>query len=138
MRFKYGKFFLRTQMAGLRIKPKYLTGIFMSQKKLPADFEYVPDMYSDEYFPKFLVDKIKETIKKAVVFIEVGNHSKDEIQGAFDQMTVAINELQEEFEENDSDLETEARESIGETVEKIIKFFGIDIGVEEAIRERDW
>lgn len=110
----------------------------MSQKKLPADFEYVPDMYSDEYFPDFLVDKIKAIIKQMVMFIEEGGHTRDEIQGAFDQMTIAINELQEEFEENDSEIETGARESIGATVEEIIKFFAIDIDVEEAMRERDW
>src|SRR5579859_3084333 len=103
----------------------------MRQKKLPENFEYVPDMYSDEYFPNFLVDKIRDIIKVAVLFIEGGNHSKDQIQGAFDQMTVAINDLQEEFEENDSELETGARESIGETVERIIEYFGIDIDGEE-------
>jgi hypothetical protein len=53
-------------------------------------------------------------------------------------MTITINELQEEFEENDSEIETGARESIGETVDQIIKFFEIDIDIEEAIRERDW
>jgi hypothetical protein len=53
-------------------------------------------------------------------------------------MTIAINELQEEFEENDSEIETAARESIGATVDSVIKFFNIDIDIEEAIRERDW
>jgi hypothetical protein len=110
----------------------------MGPNKLPADFEYLPDMYSDGYFPNFLVDKVKEIIKKAVVFIEEGGHSTEEIQGAFDEMTTAINELQEEFEENGSEIETGARESIGTTVDSIIKFFNIDIGLEEAIRERDW
>jgi Family of unknown function (DUF5713) len=110
----------------------------MSQKKLPADFEYLPDMYSDGYFPNFLVDKVREIIKEAVVFIEEGGHSTEEIQGAFDQMTSGINELQEEFEENGSEIETAARESIGATVDNIIKLFNIDIDIEEAIRERDW
>jgi len=110
----------------------------MSQKKLPADFKYVPDMYSDEYFPNTLVDKVKKIIKEAAVFIEEGDHSKEEIQTAFDKMTMAINELQDEFYENDSEIETAAREAIGETVDRIIKFFNIDIDIEEAIRERDW
>ena len=105
---------------------------------MPADFEYVPDMYSDQYFPDFLVDKIKDIIREAVMFIEEGNHTRDEIQGAFDKMTTRINELQEEFEENDSEIETSARESIGDTVDRIIKLFAIDIDVEEAMRERDW
>ena len=110
----------------------------MSPKKIPADFEYLPEMYSDQYFPNFLVDKIKDIIKETVKFIEEGDHTTEEIQGSFDQMTSAINELQEEFEENDSEIETVARESIGETVDRILKFFSIDIDVEEAIRERDW
>ena len=110
----------------------------MAVKKLPDDFEYLPDMYSDGYFPNFLVDKVKDIIKEAVAFIEEGTHSKEEIQGAFDKMTIAINELQEEFEDNGSEIETGARESIGATVDSLIIFFNIDIDVEEAIRERDW
>jgi hypothetical protein len=110
----------------------------MTPKKLPADFQYLPDMYSDRYFPNFLVDKVKNIIKKTVSFLEEGGHSKDEIQGEFDRMTMAINELQDEFDENGSEIETGARESIGATIDEIINFFGIDIDVEEAIRERDW
>ena len=56
----------------------------------------------------------------------------------FDEMTLAINELQEEFEENDSEIETVARDSIGETVGYILQWFQIDIDVEDAIGERDW
>jgi len=38
---------------------------------------------------------------------------------------------QEEFEDNDSELETVARDSIGETIEYILQWF--DIYVEDAI-----
>lgn len=107
-------------------------------KKLPSDFEYLKDMYEDSYFPNLLVDKVKEIIKSTVLFIEEGNHTKDEIQASFDKMTISINELAEEFEENGSEIETGARESIGDTVDKIINYFNIDIDVEEAIREREW
>ena len=106
--------------------------------KLPADFKYVPDMYSDSYFPKDLVDKIKIAMQKVVAFIEEGGHSKAEIQEAFDIMTVAINELQDDFLSRGSEIETGARESIGETVSRILNHFKIAIDVEEAIRERDW
>lgn len=53
-------------------------------------------------------------------------------------MTLGINDLAQEFEENDSDLETNARESIGESVSHILNWFEIDIDIEEAIREREW
>lgn len=53
-------------------------------------------------------------------------------------MTLKTNELQEEFDENDSEIETVTRDSIGMTVENILKYFEIDIDAEEAIREREW
>lgn len=107
-------------------------------KKLPNDFEYLKEMYEDDYFPNFLVDKIRDLIKNTVSFIEEGGHSKAEIQSSFDQMTLGINELETEFEENESEIETGARESIADTVDKILSYFNLDIDVEEAIREREW
>ena len=62
----------------------------------------------------------------------------EEVQEKLDEMTEKINDLQEEFDENDSEIETVARDSIGVTVEEILDYFGIDIDIEEAIRERDW
>jgi hypothetical protein len=110
----------------------------MAQKKLPPDFKYLADMYADGYFPDFLVDKVKRVIQEMVSFLEQGDHTKEEIQGALDEMTIAINNLQEDFEENDSEIETVARDSIGTTIEEILRYFDIDIDIEEAIRERDW
>ena len=49
-----------------------------------------------------------------------------------------INDLQDEFYENNSEIETVARDCIGVTVDYILKWFGIPIDMEEAIRERDW
>ncbi|HVX50223.1 MAG TPA: DUF5713 family protein [Chitinophagaceae bacterium] len=110
----------------------------MSVAKLPADFEFLKDMYEDGYFPNFLVDKVKSIIQETVSYIEEGNHSTEDIQTSFDEMTLKINALQDEFEENDSEIESVARDSIGTTVESILTYFNIDIDTEEAIRERDW
>jgi len=99
---------------------------------------YLADMYDDDYFPNFLVDKVKSYIVDVVQYLESGERSIDAIQAKFDTMTDSINDLQEEFEENDSEIETGARESIGETVRHILKHFNIAIDVEEAIRNRDW
>ncbi|WP_025219943.1 DUF5713 family protein [Lysinibacillus varians] len=107
-------------------------------KKLDAKFEYLSDMYEDSYYPTFLVNKIKENIMKLVHFIEEGNHTIEEVQEKLDEMTVAINELQDEFYEHDSEIETVARDSIAITVEEILQYFEIDIDIEEAVRERDW
>ncbi|OBR65662.1 hypothetical protein A7K91_13865 [Paenibacillus oryzae] len=106
--------------------------------KLDADFIYLEDMYNDGYFPDLLVDKVKERIMEVVRFLESGSHSNEAIQNELDKMTIAINDLQEEFEEHDSEIETVARDSIGTTVEAILNSFQVDIDIETAIRERDW
>ena len=55
-----------------------------------------------------------------------------------DEVVCAINDLQNEFDENDSEIETVTRDCIRETVGYIFEWFGIPIGTEEAIRELDW
>lgn len=107
-------------------------------KKFDEDYKLLADMYQDEYFPDFLVDKVRELVQNVIDFLETEERDLEVIQEKFDEMTEAINDLQEEFEENDSELETGARESIGETVEYILRWFDIDIDVEDAIRMRDW
>ncbi|MGG3928309.1 DUF5713 family protein [Metabacillus fastidiosus] len=103
-----------------------------------ANIEYLHTMYMDSYFPNFLVDKVKTAILKVEDFIKQGNHSLEEIQESLDEMTLIINDIQEEFWEHNSEIETVARDSIGETVEKILKIYQIPIDIEEAIRNRDW
>ena len=117
--------------------PKYIKGGNIV-KKLDSEFNYLEDMYEDSFFPSFLVDKLKLHIVNVVHFIEEGAHTKEEIQEKLDEMTIAINELQNEFYENDSEIETFARDSIGLTVERILQYFEIDIDIEEALRGREW
>jgi len=107
-------------------------------KKLDSDFNYLEDMYEDSFFPSFLVDKLKSHIVNVVHFIEENTYTIEKIQEKLDEMTIAINELQNEFYENDSEIETFARDSIALTVEQILQYFEIDIDIEEALRERDW
>lgn len=107
-------------------------------KKFDADYRMLAEMYEDDYFPDFLVDKIKVLLQNVIDVLETGETDLEAIQKKFDEMTLAINELEEEFEENDSELETGARESIGATVEYILKWFDVAIDVEDAIDERDW
>lgn len=109
-----------------------------TMRKLPVDFPFLNDMYSDEYFPRALVDKLADVIKEVASYLEAGPHSHEEVQAKLDRMTEKINELEKEFDENESELETVARESICETVEALLGFFGIDIDVEEAVRKREW
>ena len=107
-------------------------------KKFDSNYKLLEEMYEDGYFPDFLVDKVKDLVQEVITFLETGERDLENIQRKFDKMTLAINDLEEEFEENDSELETVARESIGETIAYILKWFDIDMDVEDAIRERDW
>lgn len=107
-------------------------------KRFDADYRLLSAMYRDGYFPNFLVDKIKVLIEDTINYLETEERNMDIITNKFDEMTIAINNLQEEFEENDSELETVARDSISETVAYILNWFDIDLDVEDAIRERDW
>lgn len=107
-------------------------------KKFDTDYRLLEDMYEDGYFPDFLVDKVRDQVQAVIQFLEAGERDLQKIQDKFDEMTEAINDLQEEFEEHDSEIETAARDSIGETVEHILQWFDVEIDVEDAIRQRDW
>ena len=90
------------------------------------------------YYPAFLVDKVKDELQKVIALLESGETDTEVVQETLDEAVCGINDLQEEFDENDSEIETVARECIAATVAYILEWFGIPIDTEEAIRERDW
>ena len=110
----------------------------MHTQKLPSDFAFLPDMYADDYFPNEQVDQVTAAIREVVAELEKGARAPEEIQEKLDDMTLEINNLQDDFADHDSEIETGARESIAETVERILAHFEVDIDIEEALRERDW
>ena len=79
-------------------------------------------------YPDFLVDKVKSELQKVIDPLETGETDTEVIQEKLDEVVCAINDLQEKFDENDSEIETVARDCIGETVGYVL----------EAIRKRDW
>ena len=107
-------------------------------KKFDKNYKLLKEMYEDDYYPVFLVDKVRDELQKVIDLLETGETNTDVIQEKLDEVVCAINDLQEEFDENESEIETVARDSIGVTVDYILKWFGIPIDMEEAIRERDW
>ncbi|GFH96625.1 hypothetical protein IMSAGC003_03184 [Lachnospiraceae bacterium] len=107
-------------------------------KAFDKNYKLLDEMYQDEYYPDFLVDKVKGELQKVIELLETGETDTEVIQERLDEVVCAINDLQEEFYENDSEIETVARDCIGETVGYVLEWFGIPIDVEEAIRERDW
>ena len=107
-------------------------------KKFDENYVLLEDMVNDDYYPKFLVDKVKDLIIPVIHLLENGEEDEAVIQEALDTMTLAINDLQEEFYEHDSELETMARDSIATTISDILEYFDIDIDLETALAERDW
>ncbi|MDR1735647.1 MAG: DUF5713 family protein, partial [Oscillospiraceae bacterium] len=127
----------RAKQASENITPSYPQEWWLQTVTPPPEIpeiEYLADMYRDEYYPAFLVDKVKAELSAMTDFIMSGVHTYKEIQREFDAHIKAINGLQDEFYENDSELETTARESIGETVMAMLERFGIGIDIETAIR----
>lgn len=107
-------------------------------KKFDINYDLLNEMYQDDYYPNFLVDKIRNELQKVIDLLETGEKDINIIQEEMDEIICSINNLQDEFDENDSEIETVARDCIGETVGYILDYFDIPIDVEEAIRERDW
>lgn len=107
-------------------------------KAFDPNYKLLDEMYQDDYYPAFLVDKVKDEIQKVIDLLESGETDTEVVQEKLDDAVLAINDLQEEFYENESEIETVARDCIGVTIDYILKWFDIPIDMEEAIRERDW
>lgn len=107
-------------------------------KTFDLNYKLLDEMYQDEYYPDFLVDKVKDELQKVIDLLKTGEINTEVVQETLDEAVCGINDLQEEFDQNDSEIETVARECIAADVAYILKWFNIPIDTEEAIRERDW
>tara|TARA_R110001592_G_scaffold363155_2_gene680826 strand:- start:14191 stop:14541 length:351 start_codon:yes stop_codon:yes gene_type:complete len=103
------------------------------------DYQFLDCMYQDSYFPKFLVDKCKFILLNLCQQIEnqKPSHLKDLYQLSH-VATNSINHLEDEFFENDSEIETAARECLAMDFEFIAKAYGFEADVEELIATREW
>lgn len=102
--------------------------------------ELLAEMYADGYFPDHLVDKIKAILLDLCEQIE---RERPGDEGSLLKLTHAaterINGLAQEFEENDSELETGAREAMGAEFEFIVRAYGFEhVDIEDVIAPRDW
>ncbi len=97
-------------------------------------------MYGDGYFPKPQVDKVKGILVTLCESIEGQKpQSAEEFLELTHRATEKINDLAAEFEENDSELETVARECMGADFGVIADAYGFgEIDVEALIAPRDW
>jgi hypothetical protein len=117
--------------------------IIITQKDLKNEkmksYVFLKDMYTDSYFPEFLVDKVKTILIELCFDIEkTSPKNLDKLYILTHSATIKINELQEDFFEHNSEIETGARESIGQDFDIIAKSYGFNADTEELIAPREW
>ena len=89
-------------------------------KTFDPDYKLLDEMYQDDYYPVFLVDKVKDELQKVIDLLESGETDTEVVQEKLDEAVCGINDLQDEFYENNSEIETVARDCIGVTVDYIL------------------
>jgi len=102
-------------------------------------YPFLKHMYSDAYFPDFLVDKGKQILVQLCEQLEA--QAPTDAEGVYrltHAATEAFNALAEEFGEHDSEIETVAREAIAADIDAIVRANGFELDVEELIAPRDW
>lgn len=104
------------------------------------DYDFLLGMYRDGYYPDFLVDKIKGILMALCEDIEKENpQSQEALLILTHAATEKINALEEEFDENNSELETVAREVMGADFDYIVRAYGLmEIDIEDVIAPREW
>lgn len=103
------------------------------------EYSFLKEMYEDPYFPNSIVDKGKDILINLCFKIENRKpNTLKELYMLCHKSTDEFNDLQDEFYENDSEIETMARECIAMDFEFIAKSYGFEADTEELIGTRDW
>lgn len=97
-------------------------------------------MSRDNYFPKHLVDQVREILLNACREIESQQPADlRDLYAITCRATEGINGLEESFEEHDSEIETVARDDIAESFGYIASVYGFpDADLEELVATRNW
>lgn len=118
---------------------KYRMTTIEIQNKTILGHTFLADMYSDSYFPKFLVDKGTAILLELCRQIET--QSPKDLNALYQltqEATIRFNELGDEFFENDSEIETVARTCIAADFEFIAHAYGFQADKETLIAPREW
>lgn len=103
------------------------------------NYTFLKEMYKDAYFPNFLVDKGKDILIELCLQIESQEPKNlKELYKLTHTATDKFNDLEEEFLENDSEIETGARDCIGMDFEFIANAYNFDADIEELTATRNW
>lgn len=104
------------------------------------NYSFLEEMYDDDYFPNKIVDKGKAILLNLCFQIEQKQPKNlEELYELTHAATDKFNDLQVDFDENDSEIETVARECIAKDFEFIATSYGFkNADIEELIATRDW
>ncbi|PJJ60026.1 DUF5713 family protein [Hymenobacter chitinivorans] len=109
------------------------------QNEAARQYSFLAEMYQDSYFPNNLVDKGKAILVQLCFDIEQQQpKSLEELYALTHAATDQFNDLQEEFYEADSEIETAARDCIGTDFDFVATAYGFEADIEELIATRDW
>lgn len=102
-------------------------------------YQFLQEMFEDSYFPKPLVEKGKAIMLRLCEDIE---REKPDTDAAIYALTHAaterFNDLEQEFVDAGSEIETAARENIAHDIAFILQTYGFELDIEEAIAPREW
>ncbi|MBG3012598.1 DUF5713 family protein [Proteus faecis] len=112
----------------------------MIKNKVLATHSFLKEMDNDNYYPTHLVKKGQDLLKALCVKIEATSPKNlSELYILTQETTDQFNELAEEFYEEESEIETVARECIAEDFGFIADEYGFEnADIEELIATRDW
>ncbi|WNJ17695.1 DUF5713 family protein [Pontibacter sp. G13] len=102
-------------------------------------YPFLKGMYQDAYFPDFLVDRCKDILIDLCFQIETQSpKSLEELYTLSHAATDSFNEMEDDFLQNGSEIETAAREIIAVDFEQIALAYGFEADIEELIATREW
>lgn len=100
---------------------------------------FLSAMLSDNYFPADLVRKGQQILVGLCEKIEAEQPTHlEHLYALTHAATEEFNALAHEFEDQGSEIETVARESIGAAFDYIARAYGFEADCEELIAPRDW
>jgi hypothetical protein len=108
------------------------------QNEKVRDHTLLKPMLTDAYYPGHLVAKGQDFLRQLAERIEREAPEGEAVCILTQATTEAFNQLQEEFWQADSEIETVAREAIAADVKFILEAYGYEVNIEKAITNRDW
>ena len=64
-------------------------------KTFDPNYKLLDEMYQDNYYPTFLVDKVKDELQKVIDLLESGETDTEVVQETLDEAVCGINDLQD-------------------------------------------